>query len=34
MDINTGEKHSGVIFPEGVGDDNLGQPIRIEVYKK
>ena len=34
MDINTGEKHSGVIFPEGVGDDNLGQPIRIEVYTK
>tara|TARA_B100000902_G_scaffold398396_1_gene464999 strand:+ start:52 stop:1662 length:1611 start_codon:yes stop_codon:yes gene_type:complete len=33
-DINTGEKHGGVIFPEGVSDDNLGKPIRIEVYTK
>ena len=33
-DINTGEKHGGVIFPEGVVDDQLGKPIRIEVYTK
>ena len=33
-DINTGEKHGGVIFPEGVDDDQLGKPIRIEVYTK
>ena len=30
----TKEKHGGVIFPEGVDDDQLGKPIRIEVYAK
>jgi hypothetical protein len=33
-DINTGEKHGGVIFPEGISDDKLGKPIRIDVYAK
>ena len=33
-DINTGEKYGGVIFPQGVSDDKLGKPIRIEVYAK
>ena len=33
-DINTGEKYGGVVFPEGVSDDKLGKPIRIEVYAK